>query len=159
MNHRRPRSQSYVPGYRANSAPSSWDVSSPLIEGKVIEQSVSACCADWNLSWHGWKQKSSPRAGSHNRFWLSKADKFGQRSPSFENLCTAPKCGIHTSCLKVFYKASCWEDILLFSLSLPCLRKVVCSVSELQVVQIHRGGPGWILTPGQHLGSAAGRSD
>lgn len=132
----------------------------------------AAALTDWNLSWNGWKQKSSPGAGSHNGSWLGRTAEFGKRLPLCENLeHSPPKYGIHTSCLKVFYKASCWEETWrsdlgyfsgVFFLLLPCLWKVVCSISEsTSCADRRRGAAGSTLIPmlGQHLGSAAGKSD
>lgn len=47
------------------------------------------CCADCNLSWNGWKQKSSLGAGSDNGFWLGRTTEFGRLLSLFEILSTA----------------------------------------------------------------------
>lgn len=60
-----------------------------LIAARAELQDPLCCCADWNLSWNGWKQKSSPGAGSHNGFWLRRTAEFGKRLSLFEKLCTA----------------------------------------------------------------------
>ncbi len=138
---------------------SSWDIFSRFSEGKVINRSLSrasdlSAVVDWNLSLKGWKQKSTMGAGSHNRFWL-------RRTADLADFCHYSKRGIHTSCLKVFYKSSCWEetwrsDLEYFSPSLLCLWKAVCSISKL--TSCADSGRQWGLQTDLNTGPTSGIS-
>lgn len=114
------------------SSPSSWGIFSQFSEGKLINLNLSRASRPslllcWRKSVMKWVETKElhrvlvPIMGSGS----GDQQDFGKRPPLFENLSTA-----HSSCIKVFYKMSCWEETwrsdleyfsVIFSLSLSAL--------------------------------------
>lgn len=79
-------------------------------EGKVINRSLSVAAGPRLLLC--WLRSVIKMDGNKRAHWVL-VPIIGSGSGEQQNLaniCHYLKCGIHTSCLKVFYKSSCWEE-------------------------------------------------